>query len=156
MRAFGETNSKLTKYYIDKLMGDSPELMPLDSSLFNDLIEMIARHVCSTFHVPHREKGADVTSTSKYSMATPADAWRCMSTIVMQLPSERIIQDIDKWAKAIDMIIGEDGCIVPDLDLRNGHRKASARIARGGNLLPHAVTAMAEQVLTWDQLSGAR
>ena len=51
-----------------------------------------------------------------------------MSTIVMQLPSERIIQDIDKWAKAIEMIIGEDGCIVPDLDLRNGHRKASAAL----------------------------
>ena len=97
-----------------------------------------------------------VTATSKYSMATPADAWRCMSTIVMQLRSERIIQDIDKWAKAIEMIIGEDGCIVPDLDLRNGHRKASARIARGVNLLPHATAAMAEQVLTWDLLSGPR
>ena len=56
----------------------------------------------------------------------------------MNLPSDRIIQDIDKWAVAIDKIIEMEGCIVPELDLRNGHRKASSRIARGGNLLPHA------------------
>ena len=92
----------------------------------------------------------------KYSMATPDEAWRCMSECVMNLPSDRIIQDIDKWAVAIDKIIAMEGCIVPELDLRNGHRKTSARIARGGNLLPHAEQAMAEQVLTWHKLSGRK
>ena len=102
--------------------------------------------------MPYREKGE--AWGGKYSMATPQDAWYCMSSIVKQLRSERIIQDIEKWSKAIDLIIEAEGCIVPDLDLRNGHRKASSRMALGGNLLPHAATAMAEQVLTWCELSG--
>eukprot|EP01048_Picozoa_sp_COSAG05_P004378 COSAG05_NODE_232_length_13313_cov_677.565991_9_plen_511_part_00 len=51
-RAAAWTNDVLTKYYKDMLMGDSPELMPLDSSLFNDLIEAIAKHVIATYHIP--------------------------------------------------------------------------------------------------------
>ena len=35
-RVVGETNGHISKYYQGSLMGDSPELMPLDSSLFND------------------------------------------------------------------------------------------------------------------------
>ena len=46
----GETNRKVSKYYRDSTAGDSPELMPLDSSLFNDLIEGVHRAVCSTSH----------------------------------------------------------------------------------------------------------
>ena len=30
------------RYYKEKFMGDSPELMPLDSLLFSDLIEAVA------------------------------------------------------------------------------------------------------------------
>ena len=43
-RARGATNDKIDKNYHNKLMGDSPELMPLDSSLFRDLIEKVKRH----------------------------------------------------------------------------------------------------------------
>jgi hypothetical protein len=58
-------SARVLKYYLGKLMGDSPELMPLDSSLFNDLIESVAKHVCSTFQL-------DKDHPEKYSMATPA------------------------------------------------------------------------------------
>ena len=38
----GATNDDVTSHYKNKLMGDSPELMPLDSSLFGDLVESVA------------------------------------------------------------------------------------------------------------------
>ena len=57
------------KYYIDKLMGDTPELMPLDSSLFNDLIEATGKAVVST----KNEEDA-----KRYTMADPDNAWRTM------------------------------------------------------------------------------
>ena len=47
-RARGATNDEIADNYKDKLMGDSPELMPLDSSLFGDLIEKVAWLVVST------------------------------------------------------------------------------------------------------------
>ena len=34
-------NSQIARHYRNRLMGDSPELMPLDSSLFGDLIEKV-------------------------------------------------------------------------------------------------------------------
>ena len=40
--SIGETNCRVAAHYRGKLMGDSPELMPLNSSLFDDLIEKVA------------------------------------------------------------------------------------------------------------------
>ena len=47
-RARGDTNDRIANWYRNKLMGDSPELMPLDSSLFGDLIEKVAYLVVTT------------------------------------------------------------------------------------------------------------
>ena len=46
--ATGPTNNLVSSRYRNGLMGDSPELMPLDSSLFNDLIEGISIHFIAT------------------------------------------------------------------------------------------------------------
>ena len=46
------------RYYLDSLTGDGPELMPLDSSLFNDLIEIVGRHVSATRLLPETIEGA--------------------------------------------------------------------------------------------------
>eukprot|EP01050_Picozoa_sp_SAG11_P022140 SAG11_NODE_4107_length_2062_cov_3.650535_1_plen_113_part_00 len=62
----GKTNEKVTEYYKDALFGDSPEMMPLDSSLFNDLIEAIGKNVCATVGLPEGER---------HTMATPDAAW---------------------------------------------------------------------------------
>ena len=71
-QAAGSTNALLTKYYQNALMGDSPEMMPLDNSLFNDLIKAIGKHVCATWN----EKGE-----GKYSMGTPDEAWSTMMRV---------------------------------------------------------------------------
>ena len=68
-KARGETNDNVAGHYRNKLMGDSPELMPLDSSLFGDLIEKVAWLVVAT---------AKADENNRYSMATPDLAWKTM------------------------------------------------------------------------------
>ena len=124
-RARGDTNDKVSAWYRNKLMGDSPELMPLDSSLFSDLIEKVAWLVISTGKL---EKG------EKYSMATPDEAWRTMVAAWELVETGRIVADVSRFTAALDAIIAAKGAYVSDYDLRNGHRVVMRRLVRGGAL----------------------
>ena len=126
-RANSDTNLLIANHYRGKLMGDSPELMPLDSSLFSDQIEKVAELVVSTASLPDDEK---------YSMATPDRAWRTMVDAWTRVPEHRILQDIDRFRSALDAIIAAKGAYVEDADLRNGHRKLMRRLVRGGATRP--------------------
>lgn len=151
------TDDSITKYYKGMLMGDSPELMPLDSSLFNDLIEAIAKHVTATYHIPLPTK--ETPQPDKYSMATPALAWETMTELWMSdvIPSARIFYDCDKFERALDAIIEARGCIVEEFNNRNGHRAVAARLGRESfkqKLTPKALEGMREQMRTWEGISG--
>ena len=122
-RARGPTNNLIARYYRDKLMGDSPELMPLDSTLFGDQIEWVAWLVVSTAMLPVKEQ---------YSMATPDEAWRTMVDAWTQVPESRIVDDIDRFTLALNAIIEAKGAYVADMDLRKGHRALMQRLVRGG------------------------
>ena len=122
-RANSDTDLLIASHYKGKLMGDSPELMPLDSSLFSDQIEKVAGLVVSTASLPNDEK---------YSMATPDKAWRTMVDAWTQVPEHRIVQDIDRFGLALGAIITAKGAYVSDCDLRNGHRRLMRRLVRGG------------------------
>ena len=124
-RARGATNDVVAPYYRDRLMGDSPELMPLDSSLFGDLIEKVAWLVVTT---------ANVTDGERYTMGTPDEAWRAMVTAWELVPEARIRQDVGRFRSAVETIIAVGGAYVKEIDLRNGHRKAMQRVVRGGAL----------------------
>ena len=157
-RARGETNDKIDKNYRNKLMGDSPELMPLDSSLFGDLIEKVAMLVVST----GRMEGED-----RYTMGTPDEAWRAMVEAWSLVPEERILEDIGRFKSALEAIVAAKGAYVKDCDLRNGHRKAMQEIVRGGALRGRRGAQAGEQaaaaakveagiqaaVLTWEGIS---
>ena len=104
-------------------MGDSPELMPLDSSLFSDHIENVAKLVVYTAKLPVEER---------YTMGTPDRAWRTIVAAWSQLSGERIVQDVGRFSGAIDAIIAAEGAYVADHDLRNGHRRLMRRLVRGG------------------------
>ena len=106
-------------------MGDSPELMPLDSSLFGDLIEKVALLVVSTAHMEGDEK---------YTMATPDEVWRTMVAAWELIPEERIREDIGRFRSAVNAIVAADGAYVEDRDLRDGHRKVMQDLVRGGAL----------------------
>ena len=123
-RCNGFTNLLVAKYYRNKLMGDSPELMPLDSSLFNDLIEGVALHVVGSTTL---EKG------KRYSMGLPNDAWRTMCEVWEKAPSSaRVIQDVDRFLVALRKIIAAEGCYVEEFDARHGHRRAMQKAVKGG------------------------
>ena len=136
-------------------MGDSPELMPLDSSLFNDLIEAIGNNVCATGEM---EKGTG------YSMGTPNEAWRTMTEVWKTTPSSaRIVQDVDRFLVALERIIEEEGAYVEEFDARKGHRRATQKAIKGGALFltaggcltPTAMEAMRELLKSWEGLTRA-
>lgn len=120
---------------------------PLDSSLFNDLIESIGKAVVSTRLRPVGER---------YTMSEPEAAWRTMSTMWTSaaIKPARIIADIDRFRFALERIIEARGTIVAALDNRNGHRKVAARLMR--TMHPEVHAAMVEQQATWTGLSGPR
>ena len=122
-RARGATNREVHDRYKDKLMGDSPELMPLDSSLFGDQIEKVAWLVMTTAHL-EKEK--------RFSMGTPDEAWRTMVAAWDLVPEERIVEDVERFVTALEAIIAAKGAYVEDMDLRNGHREVMQRLVRGG------------------------
>ena len=84
-RANAETNAVLPRHYRDRLMGDSPELMPLDSSLFSDLIEKVAWLVVSTTSLKAEGK--------HYSMDTPDNAWKTMVAAWGKIPQKHHPRD---------------------------------------------------------------
>ena len=98
-------------------------MMPLDSSLFSDLIEKVAWLVVSTASLPEEER---------YTMRTPNPAWRTMVAAWSQVPEKRIVEDIDRFVAALHAIIAAKGAYVSDKDLRNGHRRLMQRLVRGG------------------------
>ena len=136
-------------------MGDSPELMPLDSSLFSDHIENVAKLVVYTAKLPVGER---------YTMGTPDETWRTIVAAWSQLDAERIIQDVMRFSDVLDSIIEADGAYVSDKDLRNGHRRLMRRLVRGGMPVgggDSAVTAarlqkgLDEAKKSWEGMTGA-
>merc|ERR1711923_401971 len=99
--------------------------MPLDSSLFSDLIEKVAWLVVSTVKLAKGEK---------YTMATPDEAWRTMCAAWEVVETARIVADVSRFTVALDAIIAAKGAYVSDHDLRNGHRRVMRRLVRGGAL----------------------
>ena len=107
-------------------MGDSHKLMPLDSSLFNYLIEEIAMDVVST---------TGRSKEMRYSKVTPDSAWRKIVEVWEKSPKEfRVIQDVDRFATADEIIINEEGAYVDKFGVRHGHRKATQRLAQSGEI----------------------
>eukprot|EP00966_Prymnesium_polylepis_P316004 7301151-Prymnesium_polylepis.1 len=49
----GETNDEVAKHYVGKLVGDSPELCPLDSNLFSYFETAMKMNVAHTDILPH-------------------------------------------------------------------------------------------------------
>ena len=100
-------------------MGDSPELMPLDSHIFADFKRDLKRY--SAFY------------PDLFDLGTPDNLWRSMCRIwrsgCSPLP-ERVTQDVMNWRRNVQWIIKAEGHVVPELNVRNGRRKAVTRRTR--------------------------
>ena len=69
-RSLGPTN-KGTRYF-GKLVGNSPELMPLDNNLFADLMAAVRWNMACTFFLPEDDP-------RKFKRGTPAEAWKTLA-----------------------------------------------------------------------------
>jgi hypothetical protein len=163
-KAVGSTNDSLPKYYKNSLMGDSPELMPLDSSLFNDLIDAVGAHVSATWEKKELDpKGTHWNDKKKFKMSTPDEAWATMEAVWLgsdAVRSERIIDDVDKVQEALEAIVKAEGAVVHSHNGRKGHRACSHRtasksISTGGRMHRNAIQGMLEQVKLYEGLSGS-
>ena len=163
-KAVGSTNDSLPKYYQNSLMGDSPELMPLDSSLFNDLIDAVGKHVSATWEKKELDpKGTHWNDKKNFKMSTPDEAWATMEAVWLgsnAVRSERIIDDVDKVQEALEAIVKAEGAVVHTHNGRKGHRASSHRtasksISTGGRMHRNAIEGMLEQVKLYKGLSGS-
>jgi len=111
--------------YHNRPVGDSPEMMPLDCSLFNDLHEGANRHVSLT-HLLHKD------DPKKFSLATPKEISRAYCRLWTggaeegSPTCERIIQDCNKFVRNIQVINDAKGIMCSGLGNRRGHRKENA------------------------------
>ena len=107
--------------YAGRMVGNSPELNPLDNSGFRDLRCSIALNVAATWHLPKN-------NNLKFSLATPAEITRTFLRIWdpangVAPSSRRILEDVKKVLFSLRKIVEAKGHIVPGLVNRNGHRK---------------------------------
>ena len=112
---------KVSKRYNGRPVGNSPELMPLDNSLFRDFRASLNLHVGLSAHLPD-------TDIRKFCKSTPTRLDRAVSRIwdptkgIAPKPC-RIVQDIGRIANACTQIVKFGGGEVPGLAERNGHRR---------------------------------
>jgi hypothetical protein len=110
-----------TRYH-DSIPRDSPELMPLEETLNQDIHSSARYHIAITSHLPKDDP-------HKFSFATPKEISRAYLRLVdpntRGAPSyQRIIQDCEKWVRSLDKIRKAGGKIVEGFG-RNGHRECS-------------------------------
>ena len=120
--------------YKGRPVGNSPELMPLDCSLFADVDRAAGFHINLTRHL----KAGDAGFEKKFSRATPASSSSCYLRLLhpetgVAPSSERIIQDVTRcFDKHLRAIYEANGKCVPNLGSRNGHRRVAYVNNRGG------------------------
>ena len=104
-------------------VGNSPEFMPLDMSLNNDIQISLSLHCAITAHLPDDDP-------RKFSMGTPNTIVRGIERLWGtggNVPSSRrIIQDCDKALIAFGIVFRAGGKMVPGLANRSGHRNHAA------------------------------
>ena len=112
----GDTNLKVAAHYRGKLVGDSPELMPLDNNLFADFENAMSHNIAHTADLPHGHP-------EKFLVGTPAEVQRTMlRTWEMAPTSVRIVEDVLRFPASLDAIIAAKGAKVEKLGKRKGRR----------------------------------
>ena len=113
------------KDYANRPVGDLPELMPNNNSLFCDLKVSLDTHVNLTRKM-HRE------DPRKFSKSTPKEISRAIHRLFDPVSGvaptrARILQDINRIPLAARKIVQYCGGIVPGLADCNGHRRKKVR-----------------------------
>ena len=95
--------------YENSPVGNSPELMPLDTTLFQDLKLSVQRHVIFTCNLPPNDP-------KKFTLATISSAKKAYLRILNGSPGSpephRIVQDIEKTVNSMKVILDNNGTVV--------------------------------------------
>ena len=115
--------------YHARPVGNSPEFMPLDNSLNNDIQSNHLHHCIVTAHLPPKDN-------RKHSLATPKMISRGIKRI-WDNPSgppssSRIVHDVLKAIDAMKAVYDAGGSMVPGLCDRNGIRADAAGSSQHG------------------------
>ena len=95
-----------TNIYWNRLMGDSPELMPLDRHLFEDLKYGCRMNVGATRWMGNKDPG-------KFLFNTPGNAWKSLVKAWWHSPtSDRIVEDCMEFFTSVDEIVKSDGAFM--------------------------------------------
>ena len=109
--------------YVYQTVGNSPEFMPLDNSLNQDIQLSLSLHCAVTAHLPDNDP-------RKFSMRTPKTIQSGIQRIwgeVEGVPSSRrICDDCDRALAAFGIVYRAGWKMVPQLANRSGHRNHAA------------------------------
>ena len=124
--------------YAGRPPGNSPELMPWDTSLNKDVDDCVARHVAVGYGLKEGDLGYS-TRFSRHTLREQTSAYKRVMDPALGMEkgaptSKRICQDIRKFILALTGIRDARGICVQGLGSRTGHRAAAAngQVQRGG------------------------
>ena len=129
VRAWGETNGEYWRYAWS-LVGNRPELMPLDSHLFSDWETDLIFNIVATSSKPKGPAPEDPGRHGRFDDGTPTELESAMRRTWAGLDSARIVQDISRLPRTIKAIIEAKGGVVPDEQLRGCSRRKGMVRAR--------------------------
>jgi predicted flap endonuclease-1-like 5' DNA nuclease len=119
------------KVYIGRPVGDSPENMPWDTSLNQDV------HIAVRLHVNYTSlllENSEVVDPKKFSLSTPirgSSAYlRILEAGISPRP-ERIVQDINRVLESMKQIVEAGGIAIDGIGNRSGRRADDQRASNG-------------------------
>jgi len=123
-----------TTYAEHASAGMSHELMPLDTSLFSDLMTALHKHTAASRHLLTGDP-------LKFDMSTPGRLWLAVTRVWEVAPtSARIVQDCAKFDTHVRAVVANKGAKVEGIGDSNGRRGETAREGRRPVLHPDAET----------------
>jgi len=112
-----------SKRYKGRPVGDCPEAMPLDNSLFRDLRASLDIHVTLTSLLPKEDSRRFSKGTPKQIVDAVRRLWDPQDGGGVAPKANRIIQDVLGVQKSLRKVFDADGAVVLGVVDRNGHRR---------------------------------
>ncbi len=116
MQARGNTCANFARYK-GKLVGNSPEFMPLDNNLFADFERAYWANVAVTALTKNWN------DARRFKTGTPEDVWKTLRLVWLHcIPSHRIVQDVFRCISCFKTVADANGIAIKFQGARNGKR----------------------------------
>jgi len=119
-------DERVAKRYVGKLVGDRPELCPLDSNLFADYETAMRQNLAHTYILPHDHPEKFLSGTPDQVQELMERTWDWDGTLTGgkgSPTSARIVEDILRFPKAVAAIVAAKGTRLEGANIRSGKRR---------------------------------